>query len=126
MGSRNGQRLSAVLKGVQPMVTGEETGEIHTLFLNHLRFLFDFLVTQVDGYFIGYYLCLRQDPDCVFIKRWIPELQDVPNKNILNWNEPDFRRKFEHLYPEPLVDHYKESAITVEMLKKVADNPGKN
>jgi deoxyribodipyrimidine photo-lyase len=27
------------------------------------------------------------DPDCEFIKYWLPELKDVPNKDIHNWEE---------------------------------------
>lgn len=27
------------------------------------------------------------DPDCVYIKKWLPELKDIPNKELFNWNE---------------------------------------
>jgi deoxyribodipyrimidine photo-lyase len=41
------------------------------------------------------------DPDCEYIKQWIPELKDVPAKDIINWDtkyvdykDPDFLLKF--------------------------------
>ena len=30
----------------------------------------------------------RFDPECAFIKQWIPELANVPAKSILNWHDP--------------------------------------
>ena len=26
------------------------------------------------------------DPECIYIKKWIPELNAVPNKDIHRWN----------------------------------------
>jgi deoxyribodipyrimidine photo-lyase len=28
----------------------------------------------------------KHDPDCIYIKKWIKELKDVPNEDIHNWN----------------------------------------
>ena len=35
----------------------------------------------------------RFDRDCEFIKRWIPELLDVSNKDILQWHDASTRKK---------------------------------
>jgi deoxyribodipyrimidine photo-lyase len=43
------------------------------------------------------------DPDCEYIKKWIPELKDVPVKDILNWNEKWSEHK-NTKYPQPIID----------------------
>lgn len=42
------------------------------------------------------------DPDCEYIKKWIPQLKDIPNKDILKWNEKHSEYKID--YPKPIVD----------------------
>lgn len=44
------------------------------------------------------------DPNCEYIKKWVPELKDVPNDVILKWNEKHEEWKDKTDYPEPLVD----------------------
>lgn len=41
------------------------------------------------------------DPDCVYIKRWLPELQDMPNKTLHHWYQAGPNK----LYPAPMLDH---------------------
>lgn len=46
----------------------------------------------------------KYDPECKYIKKWIPELEDIPSRDIHNWNKsheshPDIS------YPAPIVDH---------------------
>lgn len=57
------------------------------------------------------------DPECVYIKQWIPELRELPAKNIHQWAT---KRPEKHAYPAPIVDHTKESAYTKAIYKKVA------
>ena len=55
------------------------------------------------------------DPDCEYIKKWIPELEKVENKVIHNWfkpNNPEIKK-----YPRPIVDHKKESAMAKKLYK---------
>lgn len=57
------------------------------------------------------------DPDCIYIKRWIPELKEVPPKAIHEW----FLNKNKSLctnYPAPIVDHSEESAKTLKYYKE--------
>lgn len=60
---------------------------------------------------------LHFDPDCKYIKEWIPELKDVPNEHIHKWNE------YYHLYPDinypkPILDHSTSVKKTLEKYKK--------
>lgn len=45
----------------------------------------------------------RFDPQCEYIKKWIPELRDVDPKKIHNPLENDLG------YAKPIVDHYERS-----------------
>ncbi len=44
------------------------------------------------------------DPNCEYIKKWIPELKDIPNEAILKWNEKYNEFKDQTTYPKPLVE----------------------
>ncbi len=44
------------------------------------------------------------DPNCEYIKKWVPELKDIPNDIILKWNEKNKEWKDKTTYPKPLVD----------------------
>ncbi|HEX2977770.1 MAG TPA: deoxyribodipyrimidine photo-lyase [Candidatus Babeliales bacterium] len=57
------------------------------------------------------------DPECVYIKTWIPELKKVAIKDIHMWD-----KKFASYavnYPAPMVDHSKESAKAKLLYKSV-------
>jgi deoxyribodipyrimidine photo-lyase len=43
------------------------------------------------------------DPNCIYIKKWIPELSDVENDHILNWNK--YYSDYDIDYPKPIVEH---------------------
>ena len=57
------------------------------------------------------------DRDCIYIKKWVPELHEYDNKIIHSW----FKESFDKLrmngqnktkgYPRPIVDHTKESRL---------------
>lgn len=54
------------------------------------------------------------DPQCEYIKRWVPELQDLPPKAIHKWfKQQDGFTK----YPAPMVDHSTEAATAKSMYK---------
>lgn len=44
------------------------------------------------------------DPDCAYIKQMIPELADVPNKIIHNWDNPKYHHLASGYFP-PMVKH---------------------
>lgn len=58
----------------------------------------------------------KYDPECEYIKKWIPKLKDVNNKDIHNWNKKHILYKID--YPSPIVDHDKERLITLKLYKK--------
>ena len=56
------------------------------------------------------------DPNCEYIKKWIPELKDVPNKDIINWNKS--YDKYKVKYPKPIVNYDEMRKEIVEIYKK--------
>ena len=58
----------------------------------------------------------RYDPDCAYIKKWIPELCNIPVKDILGWDTSS--KKYKGTYCEPIVDHASSSKAAKSMLKR--------
>jgi deoxyribodipyrimidine photo-lyase len=59
---------------------------------------------------------LKYDKECIYIKKWVPELKDVDNKDIHNWFE--CYDKYDIDYPKPIVDHSKVRLKTLKIYKK--------
>lgn len=55
------------------------------------------------------------DPECIYIKRWIPELSKIEPKIIHTWFK-DTSPKYKD-YPRPIVDHEKERKIALKTYK---------
>ena len=60
---------------------------------------------------------IDNDPNCDYIKKWIPELADVPNKDIFKWGEIYSKYKSTG-YPKPIVDYTAMRKEIVEIYKK--------
>jgi deoxyribodipyrimidine photo-lyase len=59
------------------------------------------------------------DKDVEYIKKWVPELQDVEAKDIHKWYDPTVREKYKAVkYPEPVIDHEFASKRAVEVFTK--------
>lgn len=58
----------------------------------------------------------RYDPDGMYIKRWVPELKDVPAKLLMA--PPKDGKPIAHDYPMPIVDHGTERNRTLEIFKR--------
>jgi deoxyribodipyrimidine photo-lyase len=57
------------------------------------------------------------DPDCIYIKQWIPQLKNIDAKTIHNWhkkNSPEIAD-----YPRPRIDHTQETALTKKIYRMV-------
>jgi len=60
------------------------------------------------------------DPDCVYIKKWIPELQKLSPKEIHAWYDVGYNVRHKFLianidYPRPIVDHATASKLVVHL-----------
>jgi deoxyribodipyrimidine photo-lyase len=58
------------------------------------------------------------DPDCEYIKKWIPELREVANKDILDW-ESTHSKYTGVKYPKPMVDYQKQKDLALKMYSSV-------
>ncbi len=58
----------------------------------------------------------KYDPECEYIKRWIPELRSFPAKVIHNWYDAFVHSE----YPKPIVDHGTQAGIA-KMIFKTAN-----
>jgi deoxyribodipyrimidine photo-lyase len=59
----------------------------------------------------------KYDPECLYIKQWVPELKSFDNKIIHNL----FKKNSPHIegYPKPIVDHAQESALAKKLYRNV-------
>jgi len=58
----------------------------------------------------------KYDKDCKYIKMWIPELKNIPNKDILNWDKS--YKNYDIEYPKPMVDHKETRERALKLFKK--------
>lgn len=56
------------------------------------------------------------DPDCKYIKKWIPELKDIPVKDIIKWNTEYIKHKNEK-YPKPICVYEEQKDKIIKMYK---------
>lgn len=59
------------------------------------------------------------DKNCVYIRRWIPELRNVATKDILNWETAHIKYRETCKYPAPIVIHKDRSKIAIDTFQKV-------
>lgn len=63
------------------------------------------------------------DPDALYIKRWVPELQDVNPHDIHKWDDEKVRGKYvttANAYGAPIVEHKKQAKLALELYKSVS------
>lgn len=58
---------------------------------------------QYNRVFNPYLQSEKYDPDCEYIKKWLPELKDVPSKHIHQWNK--YYEEYNINYPKPIIDY---------------------
>lgn len=61
---------------------------------------------------------IKFDPECIFIKEYIPELKNVPNKDIINW-ENSYINYTDIDYPSPQIDYVKAREYAIKEYKKI-------
>lgn len=57
------------------------------------------------------------DPECVYIRKYLPEFKDVPEKIIHNWDRE--YSKYSNVYIPPIVDHKSTRAEAIQMFKSI-------
>lgn len=67
-------------------------------------------------YFNPYLQSKEHDSDCEYIKTWIPELKDVPAKDIHDWDTAWEKHK-DCGYPKPIVDYKEQKEKSIKMYK---------
>lgn len=60
---------------------------------------------------------MKYDPDCEFIKKWIPELKNVDNKHIHKWNK--YCNNYDIKYPNPCLNHDETRIEALQLYKQV-------
>lgn len=55
------------------------------------------------------------DGELLYIKKWLPELKDIDNKIILNWQK---EQSDDIRYPRPMVDYSEQKIVVLKMYKK--------
>jgi deoxyribodipyrimidine photo-lyase len=58
------------------------------------------------------------DPDCIYIKKWIPELRDFPPKVIHAWYEEKCRAGYKE-YPAPMINHEKAAKDALQAYRSI-------
>lgn len=58
------------------------------------------------------------DPECTYIKKWVPELRDVPPKAIHAWYEEKYRAGSKK-YPSPMINHEKAAKEALHAYKSI-------
>lgn len=58
------------------------------------------------------------DPKCEYIKKWVPELKDVPIKDIFRWNTEYVNYK-DIKYKKPIVEYDKQRDLVLKMYSKI-------
>ena len=57
------------------------------------------------------------DSECVYIKKWVPELRRFSSGEIHKWYlEKHYRQSKD--YPSPIIDHAKEAAVALKIMQK--------
>lgn len=59
---------------------------------------------------------IEYDPDAKYIKKWLPELSDIPANHLHNWHK--YHDKYDVDYPKPISDHSKSRLLFKEFYAK--------
>jgi deoxyribodipyrimidine photo-lyase len=80
-------------------------------------------VAGIETYSNDYYKAMsmesqmdRFDPDAEYVKQWVPELQDVPAKDLIKWEQK--YEEYDVDYPDPIVNTKESRKEMIEKMKK--------
>lgn len=60
----------------------------------------------------------KLDPECLYIKKWLPHLSNVENNDLINWNVA-IANKYKNIHPSPLFDYKEKYNEWIEICSKV-------
>jgi len=60
----------------------------------------------------------KVDSECTYIKQWVPELREVPKKDILHW-DTEWERFKQTKYPGPICHYVKQRDLALKMYKTI-------
>lgn len=58
----------------------------------------------------------KWDPECHYIKKWLPKLKNIPNRELFNWDK--YCHKYKELHPCPMIDFDKRKKEWVKIASK--------
>lgn len=70
----------------------------------------------------------KYDPDGEYTKKWVPELQDIPDSYLFKpWEMPDYVQQSCNIiigedYPKPIVNHKQRREEAIERFEKINEN----
>jgi len=119
----------------QSWVEGAKHFEAELLDADYALNGFNWLWLSCSGFFYQYFRCYspiafqkKNDPNGQYIRKYVPELKDVPSKYIYTpWEAPvsildKAGVKLGHTYPRPLVDHSVVSKENMTRMKQAYDD----
>lgn len=59
----------------------------------------------------------KHDPNGEYIKKWVPELEDVPAKHLHEWDK--YHKENDVDYPKPIIDYKKQKKKALDMYEKI-------
>lgn len=66
----------------------------------------------------------KADPDAKYIKKWLPELKDIPAQQLHQWDEycHNYDKKDINNYPNPIIDYSNQRKVWGENYRKLTRN----
>jgi deoxyribodipyrimidine photo-lyase len=58
------------------------------------------------------------DPDCNYIKKWLPHLKNIPNNDLYKWNDV-IATKYNYIHPAPIFDSKQRYQEWIDLTKKL-------
>ena len=114
---------------------GADHFESHLLDADYSLNGFNWLWLSCSGFFYQYFRCYspiafqkKNDPNGEYIRKWIPELRQLPSKYIYEpWTAPSAVQekagvRIGNDYPKPIVDHASESKENMNKMKMAYDH----
>lgn len=68
---------------------------------------------------------LDQDPSCIFVRKWIPELSTLTNDNLLNYTKISLSQLTSGRYPDPIINYNQQSKLNKDKIYQIRKNSAK-